>query len=387
MKAFALGIAGTSLIAVTYGMARFSWGLMLPEVIADIPFSPQMAGFISACSFAAYCLAIVASSVLEDRVDPRRMAAVAACCAAAGLAVIAAAGSPAMLAVGLFIAGLSPGLASPSLAAAVSRVVEAKAQPKLNTIINSGTSAGIILSVPVLYVLPGGWRAACLAFTLFALACLPAILRYVPRGQTTARETKPGWRETLLQRAMLNLMLIGFFSGIASAAWWNFGPDVLRHHIDVEAGSVNLLWLVAGGAGVMGALTGPLAERIGIKQVYRLSQLAMAVPLIVLAMSQQMHWWLYPAVAFSGAGYVTLSGVLLVSGVAVTNRAPATGVAAVFFALAAGQVAGSLLFGLLSAGAGVVPALLTFAAVSAAMLLLSPPAHQPQITLPADSRL
>lgn len=373
MKTIALGIAGTSLIAVTYGMARFSWGLILPEVIVDIPFSPQMAGVISACSFAAYCLAIVASSVLDDRFGPRLMAAAGACCAASGLAVIAAAGSPAMLAAGLFIAGLSPGLASPSLAAAVDQVVDPETQPKLNTIINSGTSAGIILSVPVLYFLPGGWRAACLVFTLFALACLPAILRYVPRGQTTARETPPGWRETLLQRAMLNLMLIAFFSGIASAAWWNFGPDVLRHHINVEAGTVNLLWLVGGGAGVMGALTGPLAERIGMRQVYRLSQLAMAVPLVLLAVSQQMHGWLFPAVALSGAGYVTLSGVLLVSGVAVTNNAPATGVAAVFFALAAGQVAGSVLFGLLSAATGVVPALLTFAAISAAMLLLSPP--------------
>lgn len=372
MKTVALGIAGTSLIAVTYGMARFSWGLMLPEVIVDIPFSPQMAGVISACSFAAYCLAIVASSVLDDRFGPRLMAAAAACCAASGLAVIAVAGSPAMLAAGLFIAGLSPGLASPSLAAAVDQMVDPETQPKLNTIINSGTSAGIILPVPVLYFLPGGWRAACLVFTLFALACLPAILRYVPRGQTTARETKPGWRETLLQRAMLNLMLIAFFSGIASAAWWNFGPDVLRHHIHVEAGTVNLLWLVGGGAGVMGALTGPLAERIGMKQVYRLSQLAMAVPLVLLAVSQQMHGWLFLAVACCGAGYVTLSGVLLVSGVAVTNNAPATGVAAVFFALAAGQVAGSVLFGQLSAGTGVVPALLTFAAISAAMLLLSP---------------
>lgn len=373
MKTIALGIAGTSLIAVTYGMARFSWGLMLPEVIVDIPFSPQMAGVISACSFAAYCLAIVASSVLDDRFGPRWMAAAAACCAAAGLAVIAVAGSPAMLAAGLFIAGLSPGLASPSLAAAVDQVVDPETQPTLNTIINSGTSAGIILSVPVLYFLPGGWRAACLVFTLFALACLPAILRYVPPGQTTARETPPGWRETLLQRAMLNLMLIAFFSGIASSAWWNFGPDVLRHHINVEAGTVNLLWLVGGGAGVMGALTGPLAERIGMKQVYRLSQLAMAVPLVLLAVSQQMHGWLFLAVACCGAGYVTLSGVLLVSGVAVTKNAPATGVAAVFFALAAGQVAGSVLFGQLSAVAGVVPALLTFAAISAAMILLSPP--------------
>lgn len=31
-RPIALGITGFSLIAVTYGMARFSWGLMLPDI-------------------------------------------------------------------------------------------------------------------------------------------------------------------------------------------------------------------------------------------------------------------------------------------------------------------------------------------------------------------
>lgn len=371
-----LGITGFSLIAVTYGMARFSWGLMMPEVILDIPFSPRVAGYISACSFAAYCLAVVASSLLEDRFSSRFMAITSACCAAAGLAVVAVAWSPVMLAAGLFIAGLSPGLASPSLADAVNRVVTAKDQPQLNTLINSGTSAGIILSVPVLSFLPGGWRAACFAFALCALCCLPAVIRCLPRGQATARKNTPGWGKTLLQRPMLSLILIAFFSGIASAAWWNFGPDVLRHHVAVEASTVNLLWLVSGGAGIIGAITGPLAARIGLSQVYRLSQLAMAVPLVWLAFSHQMHWWLFAAVAFCGAGYVTLSGVLLVCGVSVAKSSPASGVAAVFFALAAGQVAGAVLFGLLSAGTGVVAALNVFAVISAALILLPLPQQQ-----------
>lgn len=374
MKAsVALGIAGFSLIAVTYGMARFSWGVMMPEAVGDIPFSPGMAGVISACSFAAYCLAILASSLLADRFDARSLAAASACCAAAGLAVLALAGSPVMLAAGLFIAGLSPGFASPSLAAAVNRAVTAEQQPQLNTIINSGTSAGIILSVPVLCFLPGGWRTACFAFSLFALGCLPAVIRWVPPGQNTASMKKPGWGETLWQRPMIKLMPIAFFSGIASAAWWNFGPEILRHHLNVEASTVNLMWLVSGGAGIAGALTGPLAARIGLQQVYRLSQLAMAAPLVLLACSHQMHGWLFPAVAFCGAGYVTLSGILLVSGVGVATSSPATGVAAVFFSLAAGQVAGAVLFGLLLAATGVVPALLLFAAVSAVMMLVLPP--------------
>ena len=50
----ALALTGFSLIAVTYGMARFSWGLMLPAISAEIPFNPQQAGMLSACSFVAY---------------------------------------------------------------------------------------------------------------------------------------------------------------------------------------------------------------------------------------------------------------------------------------------------------------------------------------------
>ncbi|CAJ0995195.1 MFS transporter [Sodalis praecaptivus] len=153
-----LGLTGFALIAVTYGMARFAWGLMLPAVMRDIPFSPRLAGVISACGFAAYCLAVIGASVVSPRCGPRLPAMAAALCAAAGLLILAASSSPAMLAAGLFIAGLSPGLASPSLAAAVGRRVAVPQQPRVNTIINVGTGAGIILSVPVLLFLPGGWR-------------------------------------------------------------------------------------------------------------------------------------------------------------------------------------------------------------------------------------
>ena len=70
-KPIALGITGFSLIAVTYGMARFSWGLMLPDIRQAIPFTPQMAGVIAACSYAAYCLSVFLASFLTDRFGPR----------------------------------------------------------------------------------------------------------------------------------------------------------------------------------------------------------------------------------------------------------------------------------------------------------------------------
>ncbi|PLR39595.1 MFS transporter [Chimaeribacter californicus] len=360
MRATWLGLTGFALIAVSYGLARFAWGVMLPDVMRDISFTPQLAGMLSACSFIAYCLAILAAPLLSARAGPRLPAFISSLSAASGLLLIAVAHSEWLLALGLFIAGLSAGLASPAIAAAVSQTIADTKQPKMNMIINAGTSAGIIVSVPVLFWLPGGWRMACTLFALLALLCAFPVWRILPKEKLSAQSAPlPGfWRHRALQR----LMAIAFVSGIASAAWWSFGPELL-HRLGMAQGTISLLWVTAGAAGIAGALTAPLASVIAMKQIYRLSQCCLALPLLLIAFSQHFSWWLFPSVALGGAGYVTLSGVLLVWGAAATESAPATGVSALFFMLALGQVVGSMLFGQIYALTNSGTALLIFAAL------------------------
>jgi len=368
----ALALTGFSLIAVTYGMARFSWGLMLPSISADIPFSPQQAGLLSACSFVAYCLTILTAAALADRYGARLTALLAALSAASGLLLLACASSPLLLATGLFVAGLSSGLASPALAAAVSNRIAAVDQPRINTLINAGTSAGIILTVVILSVLPGGWRAACMLFALLSLACMLPVIRVLSVHAVGSATKARRWHQRLYRRAMRRLMGIALVSGLISAAWWSFGSALLRQHVGVDAETASLLWLVAGGAGIVGAATGPVAARIGLNAVYRLSLCGMALPLLVLAFSHGESTGLLVAVACCGAGYVTLSGVLLVWGAQATAEEPATGVGILFFMLAVGQVAGSLLFGQLYAALGAGTALTLFALSALLLLFITP---------------
>ncbi|MCJ7925861.1 MAG: MFS transporter [Pantoea vagans] len=368
----ALALTGFSLIAVTYGMARFSWGLMLPSISADIPFSPQQAGLLSACSFVAYCLTILTAAALADRYGARLTALLAALSAASGLLLLACASSLLLLATGLFVAGLSSGLASPALAAAVSNRIAAVDQPRINTLINAGTSAGIILTVVILSVLPGGWRAACMLFALLSLACMLPVIRVLSVHAVGSATKARRWHQRLYRRAMRRLMGIALVSGLISAAWWSFGSALLRQHVGVDAETARLLWLVAGGAGIVGAATGPVAARIGLNAVYRLSLCGMALPLLVLAFSHGESTGLLVAVACCGAGYVTLSGVLLVWGAQATAEEPATGVGILFFMLAVGQVAGSLLFGQLYAALGAGTALTLFALSALLLLFITP---------------
>lgn len=367
----ALALTGFSLIAVTYGMARFSWGVMLPDVAADMPLSPQQAGWLSACSFVAYCLTILTAATLANRQGVRLAALLAALCAASGLLLLACVSSPLLLAAGLFIAGLSSGLASPALAAAVSRRIPSVTQPRINMLINAGTSAGIILTVVVLSVLPGGWRSACLLFALLSLVCLLPVMRVLPvHASGRAASVRHGYGQ-LYRRAMRRLMGIALVSGLVSAAWWSFGPALLRQHVSVNAEAARLLWLVAGGAGILGVATGPIVARIGLNGVYRLSLCGMTLPLLVLAFSQGESSGLLIAVACCGAGYVTLSGVLLVWGARAVAEDPATGVGLLFFMLAVGQVVGSL-FGQLYASLGAATALTLFAVSGLLLLFMLP---------------
>lgn len=372
MKAsFALGLAGFSLIAVTYGMARFSWGLMMPTIVKDVPFSPYVAGMIAACSYIAYCLSTAGASFCVIRFGPRLPAVISALCAATGLFLLAYSFSPLMLAGGLFIAGLSSGLASPSLAGAVARSIPEKQQTLANTVINAGTSAGIILSVLVLLIVPGGWRIACVIFGVLALLCLVPVIRYLPGGLDDDAE-KNGWREIFLSRPMQRLAIISFVSGTASAAWWSFGPEILHHHSGVDSSTTGVLWMISGGAGIFAVLTGAVTAFIGMRQLYRLSQFFMAAPLVLFAFSESFSGWLFPAVALCGAGYVILSGVLLVCATSAAKKSPASGVTVAFFMLAAGQITGSVVFGQLYAAAGATIALTSFAALSIMMMFLVP---------------
>lgn len=368
----ALAVTGFLLIAVTYGMARFAWGLMLPSVGQDITLNPRAAGVIAACSYIAYCFSSLGAAWITGRYGARTTAIVSALCAALGLLNLALSSGAVHLALGLFIAGLSSGLASPSLAAAVSQAVVERWQSTTNTFINAGTGGGIILSVPVLLFIPFGWRGACVTFAVLALLCLLPVMRYLPSTRTQGAKNEQSWRQVLQVRAMRRLALIAFICGIVSAAWWNFGPDILQNHLHIAKETTSMLWLVSGGAGIAGVFTGALAARTGWNPVYWLSLLFMAAPLALLAVSHGYSGWLIPAAALCGVGYITLSGVLLVCGASATANAPAAGVGIVFFMLAVGQVAGSIVFGQLYALLGATWSLSMFAGLALLMMFLTP---------------
>src|SRR5215208_7015646 len=103
---------GLAMIAITYGLARFAYGLFLPEMRESLDLSDSVLGLIGAGSYAGYCLAVLGALVLTSRSGPRLMAVAAGSVAVVGMATVAGAPTGWVLALGVLLAGSSSGLAT-----------------------------------------------------------------------------------------------------------------------------------------------------------------------------------------------------------------------------------------------------------------------------------
>jgi predicted MFS family arabinose efflux permease len=375
---------GLALIAVTYGLARFAYGLFLPEMREAFDISPSLLGAIGAGSYLGYCVAVVVSLVYASRTGPRLMAVAAGAVAVVGMAAVALSPAAWVLALGILVAGSSTGLASPPMGEAVARAVPEGLQDRANALINSGTSVGVALSGPAALLLTGEWRIAWGAFALVGLAVLVWNAAVMPRKALQDRdedesgepdedgaEAGNGSGRTRLsfsyligarvRSRSLPLFAVAFGVGFASAVYWTFSRELV-----VQAGGLGqtgstLFWTVIGISGLAGGAAGDLVRRFGLTTVLRGALLAMAASIALLAVASSVLPLAYTSAALFGSVYIMLTGVVLVWSVSVFRERPAAGLGAGFLLIAVGQAVGSPVAGALAGATSPPTAFFSFA--------------------------
>ena len=357
--ALRIGAVGFGLIAVCYGFARFAFGLFLPQIDGDLSLGPSLSGVISGGSFAGYCIAIVASAILTERFGARAVATGAAIVAALGMAGIALAPSPLILAGAVVVAGSSTGLASPPMATAVAATVRRNRQDMTNTVINAGTSAGVALSGPAALAIAGQWRLAFGAFAAIALVLAIAAAVSLP---TSSGASRAGGLPPMTG-PVLRLVAASFLMGAASTALWSFGGQLVTRQLGWGSTGTGLLWTCLGAGGIAGAWAGTLVGRFGLDRVHWAFLGLMTAGILAVGFGTGPVPALVGGAVF-GAAYVMLTGVYLIWGIHALPDRPATGLMVGFLTIAVGQTAGAPLFGSLMAGPGAGPAVICFAAVA-----------------------
>ena len=360
-RSVAVALAGTLLIASTYGMARFGVGLFAPRLVAERPALAPVVGWAAAAQFVSYSLAAAVAARVSDR-RPRAAVLVAGATAALGCIGVATTASAGWFVALVFVGGTGAGLASPALVRLVDAVTPPHAAATAQSLVNTGTAVGVVVAGALALAVPSTAGAWWTMAALNALAAGAVLLLVRGRGRlgepsASVSGTSYDWRPLTTPAAAAVVV------GAGSALLWSYGPLIATGSGPVDDGRVGFLWIALGMGGFLGPLTGRLVERHGLAGAWAWSVGAVAVASVALAgaVGVDLAWPAYVAMACFGAGYMCLSGVLILWAREVWPEAAGRGTSVLFVALAVGQAVGAVGFDAWLDVAGAVTACLTAA--------------------------
>jgi predicted MFS family arabinose efflux permease len=370
-----LAIAGSAAVATAFGMARYGYGLLLPDIQDDLVLTATTLGAVGTMAYIAYVGTTSVVSRIVARVGQRATVVAGGLLAVAGTAVIAVTPGPAVLAIGVATAGASAGLVQPPFADAVDRLPATVRARALSTI-SCGTGWGVAVAAPIAIAAGDAWRSAFLGFAVCAtastLVAAWTLSRYRTRDHATRVDAGPGGRRVPRPGRTAVPMLAGaLLVGLGSAPFWTFAVDAVRNAgLDQTAGRA--LLGVAGVTSLLASGAADLINRLGATWTFVLSALVEAAAIATIGLAANDVVAVMVAAAAFGVAYNTIVNVSVLWGTRLYPDQPSAGSAAAVRAQAIGLLCGPLIGGIVADAIGLTATLLGGAAVVAIAALFAP---------------
>lgn len=372
-----LGGAGIAMIGVSYGFARYGYGLFEPEIREDYSLSVAASGAIASGAYVGYVVALSAVALLASRVGPRPLIMAAGVTATVGMAVVVVAEKPWHLLVGLVVAGASSGFAWAPYSDAIDQLVHPARRHSLLAAIPSGTAFGITVAGGLaLSEIGETWRQSWMGFCVLAALATACNLWFLRTTRPVTRHGDSSCRISprfFLRTGTRALYLTAFSYGIVGAVYWTFAVAVVAHATAHTASA--LFWVVIGLAGITAIGSGWLFAKLGLRLCHTLLLGGLAASSALIATAPA--WW--PAIAASavvyGASFMATSGLLSVWSYRMFPDRPSVGFSGTVFFLGLGAVVGPVLFGTVAEASNLRAALLMAAGLAAITTTLRPAAE------------
>lgn len=368
--------SGLAVVAVAFGLARYGYGLLLPQMRTSLELSLGQLGVIGGAGYASYLVASLACPALLSRLGPRTTVVAGGTAAVAGMAVCAAATGPLTLGVGVAVGGASPALVWPPYVAAVEEHLPADRRARGHGVVNSGTAYGVAVAGPVSLLAAGSWRLAWAAFAAVALLATIWAVRTLPSGTySTHGATDAGGLVTVAREQGGRLLLAAFLAGLVAGSYATFGVEVAAAQVPLGELSGGVFQTLVGISGVAGGLVGALLARASLPRLLAATASTLAASCLLLAVAPGLV--LVSAVLY-GASFIAIIGLLLIWSNALVPRAPATGIVTAMLAMALGLVVGPPVAGVVAGDAGLATVFVACAPLAATIGLLHPGRRRPR---------
>jgi predicted MFS family arabinose efflux permease len=342
--------------AVSLGLARFAYALVLPSMRAALHWSYVTAGAMNTANAFGYLVGAFLAAPVARRWAERRSFAASFAAVAVSLAVSAVSANPVFLLVLRIVAGAAGAVclvAGGGLTAQLGRGESRRAATFLLTVYFTGSGLGVLLAgfavPPVLAV--GGWKAAWLVLgavsALTMLAAVPAARRVPETRESAGRSGEP----VPVRRLSALLVAYGFF-GAGYIAYMTF---IVAYLQNAGAGGTEIaaFWCVLGTGSVLGGYLwrAPINRFSGgVPCALVLGQVALGALLPVLSSGVAVAF--LSAVLFGTSFLVVITAMTAAARDCLPEHHWTPGIAVLTVAFALGQCLGPLLSGVLSDGPG-----------------------------------
>jgi predicted MFS family arabinose efflux permease len=300
-------------VALHVGMARFTYGVMLPALKRDLALDYFGGGALNAVHLLGYLAGTLAAPLLARRLGMPTISRAAHALVAVGATVCALApavspAGPVLLAAGRLATGLGAGAAIVAILVIAFAAVPIALRPMASALVWSGMGFAVVLSgiaAGSLLDTGFGWRAAFLI-----AAALAALLAFVfpPRGSTSKASLGParlrsGSRE-LLRIRWIFLVAAYLMFGAGYIAYSTFAGTRLAAS-GAPLAAVSGMWIAFGAAMIAGS-----ALSFAVLRFEGRRKLALIAALLFGAVGAGISW--------SDTAGAALAGALLV-GVGVSS--------------------------------------------------------------------
>jgi len=359
-----VGVGGATVVGVAFGMARYAYGLTLPDLRSEFGLSELLLGLIASGTFAGYLVGLVSVPRLSARRGPRAPTTVGGVCGVVGAATVALAPSPWLLAAGAVLSGSAAGWVWAPYSDIVTEVAPRRHQPTLLAVITTGTSLGLVaLAALGLLATLTSWRLTWAGIALAAAVAALVNLRAVPRLDAR-RSDKEAPRGSVWRRAMVPPLTYAVLYFAAITIYFTYASEAARSG-GLAPSAAPLLFALIGAGGLVALRTGRMTRAVGTPAVGVGSVVVVSCALALLGLgSTSLPLTVFSAVLL-GMGYMVGSSLLAIWTAQVVPDRPGDGFTIALVVGAVTSIAAPAAMGALIPVFGLPAMLVLVAAVSA----------------------
>ena len=243
-------------IALDIGVARLTYGALLPSIVGELQLSYTVAGLLSSVNLAAYLAGTMAAPMLGRMYGYPRMVTLGQATVAAGTAISGLASGPLSLGLGRMMMGVGAGTGLVAvLSLLFARTIPAR-HPVVSAIVWSGFGFAAVLtgvSLSTILAIPTGWRHLFLIASLVGAVITIALHREVRISRCadtqTSKATFGRTSPTMSNMRLLPLIVAYTLFGAGYISYSTFASVHMRTEGSSLA-AISAAWITLGVAAI-----------------------------------------------------------------------------------------------------------------------------------------